>query len=286
MAASGIFNWRDRWAIVVRMWSTMGGANVSLIAAGVAFFSMLALFPAIGALTSLYGLLANPADLPDVIDQLRAVAPNTAVDLIEKQLEAIAAADNSGLGVGAVIALLVTIWSAKAGVNAMMQGLTIVYGESEGRGFFSGLVLSYALTFLLLLLAVVAVFALVVIPAVLALLGLKGGFALWLGRWFIAMATVVIGVGALYRYGPHRKRRRSSWLSWGAALSTTLWLGVSAGLSFYIANFDSYNETYGSLGAVIALLIWFFLSAYVVLLGGSLNAETAAQVEKQRAANA
>lgn len=284
MASASGFGWRDRWAVTRRVWSRMGESNLSLIAAGVAFYAMLALFPTIGALTSIYGLLSDPSDLPAILDQLRAVAPPAAVDLIEAQLQGIVTADVGGLQLATFVGLLVAIWSSKAGVMAMMQGLTIAYGEDAGRGFFSSQFRSYVLTFVLLLMAAVAVAVLVVTPAVLAILGLSGGVVVYLLRWILAIGVVMISIGVLYRYGPSRKHGRTGWLSWGSILATGLWLAASGAFSFYVANFSSYNETYGSLGAVIALLIWFFLTAFVVLLGGSVNAEATVQEEKVEAA--
>lgn len=269
-------DWADRWAILVGVWRSIGAANMSLIAAGVAFFAMLALFPALGALTSVYGLLADPSDLPGILEQLRAVAPAEAVDLIEGQLVAIASADQGGLQLATVVGFLVALWSSKAGVDAMIRGLTIVYNEREDRGYAHGLLISMALTMVLLAVSAVAILVVVVSPAALALLGL-GGPLLTLTRWSVAVATVLLGVGALYRYGPHRRDRRSPLVTWGSVWATALWLAVSSGFSFYVANFASYNKTYGSLGAVIALLVWLFLSAFVVLLGGALDAQTSAR---------
>jgi membrane protein len=265
-------DWR---AIAGRLWAQTFRIHLPIVAAGVAFFSVLALFPAIAALVGLYGLVADPADISAHLAGLHGVVPENALDIIEGQVTNIAATSTGALGTASAFALLVALWSARAGVSALIEGLNIVYGEPEPRGILANAAVSLALTVLCVLMAIVALAAIVVLPALLNRLPL-GALAEWaarLLRWPILLGATVLTIGALYRYGPNRATARVPWVTRGAVAATLLWLVASFGFSLYVTEFGNYNEVYGSLGAAVILLLWVFISAFLVLLGAELNAE-------------
>jgi membrane protein len=196
------------------------------------------------------------------------------------------------LGFGVIFVLLLTLWSASRGTNSLVSALNVAYGEEERRGFFTLAALSLVLTFAGLVFVILTLVLIVAVPAAIAIVGLQDtviGWAASLARWPI-LAVAVMGVLAvLYRYAPDRREPKWRWVSWGSAVATIVWLLGSAGFSVYVSHFGSYNETYGSVGAVVVLLLWFNLSSYVVLLGAELNAEiehqTARDTTKQDTAH-
>lgn len=268
--------WRDWWAILRRSWATIGRENLSLVAAGVAFYALFALFPTLSVLVALYGFVADPVDVRDQLNALSELAPEEALGPVKEQLETLAGASRSTLSLTTVFGLALALWSSRAGVSAMILGLNIAYKEREKRNYFLHLAVSLALTLALVVVVAVAIAMVVAIPLVLASLPFEPGFAATavnVLRWPLAMVTVMVGIALLYRYGPARRGPRLPWFTWGAALATFFWLLASLLFSYYVAAFANYNETYGSLAAIIALLMWFFVSALVVLAGAALNAE-------------
>ena len=264
--------WRD---ILTRVKDQIAADNVSLIAAGVAFYAMLAIFPALSALVSIYGLVMDPASVESQVQQLGTILPSAAQSIIEQQLTSVAAQPQGAIGLVAIGSLLLALWSATKGTKAMMTALGIVYKADEERGFlkFNGLAL--LLTVCAVVAAVVTLALIVVVPALLGTVGL-GDTAQWLVsvlRWPVLLIVVMLGLAVLYRYGPCRRVARWEWATWGATAAVLLWIAASVLFSWYVSNFGSYNETYGSLGAVVILLLWFYLSAYVFLLGAEVNAE-------------
>jgi membrane protein len=271
--------WRD---ILLRVWGQIGEDNVSIIAASVAFYSLLAIFPAITAFVSLYGIVADPAQAQQQMHLLEGIVPADVLKLLGGQLQAVAAARPGRLGLGALVATGLALWSAGAGVRALMTALNIVYNEDEKRGFVHFYLVALALTLGLICGAIFSLVIVVALPVALQFLPL-GGLAqvLITGLTWLTLALVVIlGLGVLYRYGPSRSPARTWWLSGGSVTAAVLWLAASLLLSLYAANFADYNKTYGTLGAVIALLMWFWLSAFVILLGAELNAEMEHQTRK------
>ena len=282
--ASLVFH-RDRftaadWRIVVRtMLSQLSERQMSLVAAGVAFFAMLALFPAITATISLFGYVSDPAVVKQNLDLLEAIVPAEVFRLIDQQVTKLVTAERGALGIASIFGLLLAVWSARAGVTAMIAGLNLFTRDRRSRNFVWGLVTAYLMTLLLIGVTLIAIASVVVIPAILAFFPLGGlaGVLVDVVRWALAVVAVLAGIGMLYRYGPSRRHGRTPLISIGSVLASLLWIVVSVCFSIYLANFGSYNEIYGSLGAVIALLMWFYLSALVVLFGGALNAEIEAR---------
>lgn len=264
--------WRD---ILWRVWNEMAEDNLSIVSAGIAFYAMLSIFPALGASLSIYGLVADPMTVERQFAELANILPEGARKLITDQLTAVASQPRSSLSFGVIFGIGLALWSASAATKTFMNALNVVYDEQETRGFISFNAMAVALTLGGIISAIVALSLVAALPAILGWLWLPSGLEATLRylRWPLLGVAVVLGLGVLYRYGPSREKARWQWVSWGAVVATVLWLIVSAGFSYYVSNFASYNETYGALGAVIVLLMWFYLTAYVVLIGGELNAE-------------
>ncbi|WP_270933984.1 YihY/virulence factor BrkB family protein, partial [Falsiroseomonas oryzae] len=263
------------WQIVRRTFSQAAEDRLLTEAAGVTFYTLLALFPAIAALVSLYGLVADPATVSQHLEQLGGVVPGGGMELIEEQVRRVSEKPSGALGFGAIAGLAISLWSANQATKAMFDALNVVYEEKEKRGFIRLTLTSLAFTLGGLVFAVVTMLAVVVVPVVLNVIGL-GSTAEWilrLARWPILLVLVGLLLAALYRFGPSRETARWRWVSWGSAVATLVWLAGSLGFSWYVESFGNYNETYGSLGAVIGFMTWVWISAAVVLLGGELNAE-------------
>ncbi|WP_207477697.1 YihY/virulence factor BrkB family protein [Arenibaculum pallidiluteum] len=264
--------WRD---ILLRVKNEQSKDNLSMIAAGVAYYALLAVFPALAAMVSVYGLAFDPRDVEAQIASVGAVLPAEATTLLNDQLKSLTSQPREGLGIGAAIGIIVALWSASQGVKALMTSLNIVYDEEETRGFIRFNAMALLLTFAAVLFLLVTLGTIAGIPAVIAYIGLTGPleWVVRLLRWPLLAVMVMAGLAVLYRYAPDRRTPRWRWTSWGAVLATALWLLGSIAFSVYVSNFGSYDETYGSVGAVVILLLWLNLTAYVILLGGELNAE-------------
>jgi len=278
---------RAGWGDILRRTrAEAGNDNLSIVSAGVAFYLLLSLVPALAAVISIYGLVADPATVETQINALGELLPSQAQELIAGQLERIASGSQAGLGLGAVLGLLLTLWSTAKGMKALIVALNISYDEHESRGFIKLNLVALGLTVLCVLIGLLALSAIIVLPALLGNLGLGEmvrGWINWL-RWPVLALALMVGLSVVYRYAPDRSRPRWRWVSWGAVLATVLWLLASAGFSLYVRYFGSYNETYGSLGAVVVLMMWFFISAYIVLLGAELNAESEHQTARDSTA--
>ena len=272
-------SWRR---ILGRVWLGIGRDHLSIIAAGVAFFGTLAIFPAIAAVIALYGLVADPAQVSESLRAARPLLPADVFAMIEGQVAALVDARTSKLGLASLVSLALALWSARAGVTALMEGLNVVYRESDTRSLVVQYLISLALTLMVMAVAVAALLAVVAVPAILhfADLGPLGSLLAQVTPLLILGVAVVFAIGALYRYGPHRALARRRWVTVGALLATLGWLAVSLALSVYVARFADFNQTYGSLGAVVGLLFWLYASVFVVLLGAELNAELELQTER------
>lgn len=269
MSAAG---WKD---ILIRTYQSIPGDRVFALAAGVTYYVLLSLFPALTALVSIFGLFGDTRVIEAQIDSLAGIIPADALGIIHEQLDRLAAQGEATLGLAFILGLATSLWTANAGVKAMFDALNVVYGERERRGFVRLNLLSLLFTVGLLVFTLFALGAVVILPTMLNLLFL-GGDTEWLIallRWPALLVVVVLGLSVIYRYGPSRADPKWRWVSWGGAAAASLWLIVSMLFSWYVANFGNYNETYGSLGAVIGFMVWVWLSVSVVLLGGELNAE-------------
>jgi membrane protein len=271
--------WRD---ILWRVWAQIGEDNISILAAGVAFYSMLAVFPAITAFVSLYGLVADPGQVQDQFASLKGFIPDDAWRIINDQLTAVASARAGSLSIGAVVGLAIALWSAGAGVRALMIALNNAYHQHERRSVVVFYLTAFLFTIGIVALGILSLGVIVAVPLVLGLidLGPIAGILIKLLPWLVLAVFVTVALGALYRYGASRAQPKTRWVSWGALVATLLWIAASVLFSIYVSNFASYNETYGTLGAVVALLMWLWISAFIVLLGAELNAEMEHQTEE------
>lgn len=244
--------WKD---ILYRVYGSLWEDRIMLIAAGATFYLLLALFPALTAFVSVYGFLADRATVAGNTSLLAGILPADSVSLIRSQLEALAAQDAKVLSLGFFIGLSVALWSANNGIKAIFEALNVAYSENETRSFVRLNLVSFVFTFGSMFFGIILITALGIIPHVLTLLGLEGWNAVLisLARWPLIAVVVAAAVSVFYRFGPDREQPKWRWLSWGAILSTLVWLITSAGFTFYLANFADYNATYGALGAVAGL---------------------------------
>jgi membrane protein len=270
--------WRD---ILLRVKSEVSNDHVSISAAGVAFFGLMAIFPAIAALIGVAGLALDPAAIEAQLEQAAAMLPQDAAAILQDQGRKVA--ENSGGATFAAIGgIALALYSASSGMRTLMEGMNIAYDEEEKRGFVRLYATSLVLTLILIVGAVVALGATLVLPAVLSTVGLGAGLeaVLTYGRWPLLALLMILGLAVIYRYGPSRENARWRWITPGSVVATVLWLIASIAFSIYVRNFGSYTETYGSIGGVIILLMWLWLSAFVVLLGAELNSEMEHQTKR------
>jgi membrane protein len=267
--------WRGWKDILVRTYEQINDDRLLAVAAGVVFYGLLALFPAITALVSSYALFAKPSTINDHLAMLSDVLPAGAFDIVKDQVGRVLAKGNLKLGTAFVASLLLAIWSANSGLKAIIDALNVVYNEKEKRGFFKLNAVSLAFTFGGLVAVLIAIGAVVALPIVLSTIGLGSitDTLFRIGRWPLLILMMLFGLAVLYRYGPSRRSPQWQWLSVGSLFATLTWLAGSALLSYYLANYANYDATYGSLGAAIGLMIWMWMSTIVVLLGAELNSE-------------
>ena len=258
-----------------RVKSLMTDNYANMVAASIAFYGLLAIFPAIAALISLWGLVSDPLAVQQQIEAMNGIVPQEAVAIISQQAIKVSTNPQAGMSVTAIGGLLFTLYSASKGVRGFMAGLNIIYGEQEHRGMIHQALINVTLTLGLVLSTIITLAAIAVVPAIINYLpfgDLLSSIMLY-ARWPLMLMLVLFAIALLYRFAPDRRAARWQWLTPGALAATLLWLLGSAGFSIYVRNFSSYNETYGSIGAVVILLMWFWLSAYIVLLGAGINRE-------------
>ena len=258
-----------------RVYERFSRDRILLVAAGVTFYALLAFFPAIAALVSLYGLFADPSTVTKHLADLSGILPGGAMDLISDQVKRITSKGSGTLGFAFFSGLAISLWSANAGMKAIFDALNVVYEEEEKRSFVALTLQALACTLGALVFFLLTLGAVVVLPVVLKVLPF-GNVVEWLLtilRWPILYGVVVLGLACIYRYGPSRDKAQWRWLTWGSVLAAAVWLVVSMLFSWYVANFGTYNETYGSLGAAVGFMTWVWLSTTVVLVGAEINAE-------------
>jgi membrane protein len=271
--------WKD---ILFRVKDSITHDRVSLVAAGVAFYTLLAIFPAITATISIAGLVTDPASLARQLDGLTEFLPADAAEIISSQATSVAGAAGTGLGLAAFFGIAVALWSTSRGVASMIEALNVAYDEREERGFIKLILFNLMLTVGMILSLFLVIGILIALPIIVRMLNLPevAQQLVTLARWPILALFVVVGLAILYRWGPCRRTAEWRWITPGAIVATVLWILASIGFSVYVSNFGNYNETFGTLGGVIVLLTWFWLSCFIVLLGAELNAEIEAQIEE------
>jgi len=264
--------WKD---IFWRTYTEFAADRITLIAAGATFYLLLALFPALAAFVSIYGFVADPVTIADHIAFLGGVLPSGGVDLIRKQLQALASQDPATLSFGFIFGLLFALWSANSGIKTLFEALNVAYDETEKRSFLWLNTLSLIFTLGAMLVGILFIVCVGVVPAILAFAGLSGWEETLVSivRWPLLIVISTAAISLLYRYGPSREQAKWRWVTWGALFASIAWLVASILFSWYLANFADYNATYGSLGAVIGFMLWTWLSVVILLLGAELDAE-------------
>ena len=265
---------RSLWTITNRVVTRVADDNLMLIAAGIAFYGMFAVFPALGALVSIYGLFGDTHVVQSQVQQLTVLLPRETAMLLNDSLNALLAKPSHSLNAGLLVSLGIAVWGARAGTSSMMSGLNVAVERPERRNFIKFNLIALGLTFGAILFAIIALTAVAVIPIVIAFLPLDDRMQTLLAysRWPIFGAFVLLALDIVYRFGPSQSRPRWRLLSVGTIFAVTFWIVASWAFSLYVTRFGSYDTTYGSLGAVIVLLLWFWISALIVLIGATIDA--------------
>jgi membrane protein len=273
---------RGWWDVFARTRKEVKADNVSLLSAGVAYYALFALVPALVALVSLYGLLANPEDVTRQVSDILSAAPSEVRDLVETQLRSITEGNQNNAWLGVVVGVAVALWSASSGMSKLVAAINLAYDEEETRGFIRQRAVALALTIGAIVFLVVSFAIVAFTPSLLEETGFgdAGRMILNILRWPLLAGGLLVGLAILYRYGPDRDPGRWRWVSPGALVATVLWIAGSLLFSLYTANFGKYNETYGSLGAVVVLMLWLYLTGYSIVFGAELNAEIERQTRR------
>jgi membrane protein len=265
--------WKD---IAWRINQSIQDDRLLLVAAGVTFYGLLALFPATAALVSLYGVFADAATINEHIRLLSGFLPDGALEVIGDQVRRITSQGQGALGLAFLGTLVLSLWGANAGTKAIFDALNIICKEGEKRGFIKLTLWSLAFTVGAIVLALLALAGIVAVPVAIKLLGISEQSGVWLLshlRWPLLYLLILFALACLYRYGPSRTHPQWRWVTWGSSIAGAIWIAGSLLFSWYVTNFGNYNATYGSLGAVIGFMVWMWLSTIVVLLGAEINAE-------------
>lgn len=264
--------WKD---IAWRIYGAISSHRILLVAAGVTYYALLAIFPALAALVALYGIFADPSSIEGGLQSMSTLLPRDALQLLGDQIKRLTEHRGSTLGITFFVGLLVSLWSASSGMKALLDALNVVYEETEKRGFIKLTAVALAFTLGTLAFMLLALAATVVVPLLLRFIGLEQQTALIVSllRWPLLLVMAALAFAILYRFGPSRHWAKWRWVSWGSVLASALWLVASALFSWYAANFGQYDVTYGTIGAAIAFLTWMWISTVIVLLGAQTNAE-------------
>jgi len=271
------------WTIVKCTWLQMNRDNLSALAAAAGFYALLSIFPTLTALVSLYGLVTDRIMVENQVAAMEGILPPEAVKLIATWLQTLLQEPAGKFGVGLLVSVLLALWSLSSATGLLMTAVNICYGIRETRTFVRFNLEALALSAGLVLFGVVALALVAVLPVLLNLLPAPTALhaLISLIRWPILAGLAIVALAIVYRYAPARRRRKWEWFSWGAAIATALWLIGSIAFTFYVSEVGSYDKTYGSLGAVIVLLLWFYMTAYVILIGAELNAELERQAARR-----
>ncbi|MDB6009028.1 MAG: hypothetical protein JWL65_1278 [Gammaproteobacteria bacterium] len=264
--------WRD---IVMRVWQNLGRDNTSLVAAGIGLNALLAVFPALAVLVSVYGMFAYPGDVARDLGPFLSILPGDASKLLTDQLQTLTTPKNHTLGFGAVVATIVALWNSRQGMSALMTATNIAYNQREQRGFFRQTALSIGFSLGAMFIFLVMLLVGVAVPLLLQAAPIGPGvtMAVLIFRWVLLWSFAVLGLSLAYRYAPDRQPPKWRWVTWGSAIAATVWILGSLGFAAYVQNFGSYGKTYGALGGVIVLLMWFYLMGFTIVLGAEINAE-------------
>jgi membrane protein len=270
------------FAIVKRVGTAVYQQNLVVIAAGLAFLTLLSLFPMMMAIVSVYGLIADPQTVEQQLDFLARILPYDARMVIQDRLYEIVTSSSRSLGLGVAVSILASLWAASKAVTYFFMSLNVAYGERETRNPIKLKATAVVFTVGFVAFVVVSLGMVAVLPALAGLFGLGAVVETFIrfGRWPLLALAIMVGLAALYRFGPNRRAARWRWVSPGAVIATLGWLVLSALFSIYVSNFGSFNEVYGSLGTAVVLMLWLFLTCFLVLIGAQINAQSEHQTER------
>lgn len=260
--------------ILIRVKNRIGEDNLTIVSAGVAFYAFLAIFPAIMALLSIYGLAVDPQQAEQQLGQISGMMPKEAFSIIKERVENILSTPGEALGWSTTLGILISLWSANAGTKSLFTGIEIAYDTKKKRGFIKQNALTLLFTIGFILTLIISLTLIVIFPAIVHAIGLPENIdrlISWL-RWPLLAVIVILVISLIYKYAPFRKSPKINWVIIGAAVATIVWLVASWGFSYYVSNFGNYGEMYGSISAVVILLLWLFITSFIILLGGELNA--------------
>lgn len=267
---------KEYWSFCQAILERMDKSHMGLISAGVAFYAMFAVFPGLAAIIALWSLWFDPTVIMTYVDVAHEFLPDGAAEIIDTQIKSLTAAGPTSIGWASVISFVIATISARAGVDALIRGLNAAHGV-RSRSTLFGFIRAYVMTLAMVGISLAGMVTIVVVPVLLNFLVIAPVRAAlltalpWAGMFFL----VIFGIGILYRYGPNTVARRTSLFTWGGLLATLIWSAASIGLSAYLGSFNSYNRIYGSIGTVVALLMWFYLAGFSVLMGAVINIELA-----------
>jgi membrane protein len=274
--------WRGWWDVIWRVKDQLDADNVSIVAGGLALFGLLAIFPTLAAVVAIYGIVASPEAVAGQMQAFSDLLPPATLEILQNQLNQLVGQRNEALSIGVVVSIALAMWSARKGMVALITAMNVAYNEHDRRSFLMRLLISLFFTVCAVLAFVVLVAIGVAVPLVLAFFPL-GSATQWvlLGvRWLLLWVMAVFALSVLYRFAPHRSRPRWEWVNPGAIIAATLWLASSLVFAIYVRNFNSFGEAYGAIGGVVVMLMWFYVSSYVVILGGEINSELERQTLK------
>jgi membrane protein len=269
--------WKD---VAVRVKDESKRDNVTLVAAGMGFYGLLALAPGLAAVVSLYGLVADPEDVQRHLASISEAMPAEARTLLDTQLREVVSATGSSKGIGVALGIALALWSTSAAMKHLIEALSSMYDEDEGRGFVKLRLRALALTAGAIAFVFVAIGLLAVVPAWVEGSGSTLATAVSIARWPLLVVLMMVALSILYRIAPDRDQPRWRWVSWGAAIGTVIWIVASLAFSFYTSNFGNYSKTYGSMAVVVVTMLWLWITALCILLGAEINAELERQTYK------
>ncbi|MCC9168072.1 YihY/virulence factor BrkB family protein [Pontibacter harenae] len=271
--------WKE---VMLRVKEQLSTDNISIVAAGVAFYFFLAIFPTLAAIISIYGLLTEPAQVEQQMAQLTSVLPQETHQMLTERLHSIAQKSSSTLGWGVLLSILLSLWSANAGTKSLFEGINIAYDERNDRSFIKLTGVTMLFTLGGIIVGGLAFTLVVAFPAFIDRLGLPDSIKtiLQLSRWLLLGVIVMLSLAFLYKIAPYRDNPKFKWVSWGSGIATVLWIIGSLLFSWYVNNFGNYNETYGPVAAVVIMMLWLNLTSFIVLLGAEINSELEHQTMK------
>lgn len=271
--------WKE---ISSRVVSQLKKDNVQIVSAGVGFYFFMAIFPTIVAALSIYGLLMDPAQIQDHVDGLAKFLPSEAYGIIESIMKPIVSKPDQSLGWGLLFSILLSLWSANQGTNALFEGINIAYNEEDNRSYFKRTGMTLLFTLGGIVLGFISILIVILFPALIDHIHLGSTVETVLGwtRWILLAIIIIFGLGLLYKKAPDRDNPEIKWVSWGSVTATVLWILGSLLFSWYVNNFGSYDDMYGSFASVIVMLLWMFLTAFIILLGAEINSEMEHQTSK------